>query len=121
MNEVAHERAQRWRQEAEARGERVEQLLITIACLLNDLARLNGSDVSGQYLPQRGDVLMTVRESSAYLRVSERTFRRWVAEHRVKVERVGNGLRFKREWLDHIKPTPRRRRKAAFTSSTGST
>lgn len=117
MNEVAHERAQRWRSEAEARGERVEQLLETVACLLNDLARLGAGKVSGQWLPQRGDVLMTVREGAAYLRVSERTLRRWVAAHRVKFELAGTCLRFKREWLDTIKPAPRRRRKAAFTST----
>ena len=120
MNEVAHERAQRWRQEAESRGERVEQLLEAVACLLNDIARLGAGEVSGQYLPQRGDVLMTVREGAAYLRVSERTLRRWVAEHRVKHEKTGACVRFKLEWLDKVKPA-HRRRAAALTGLTGST
>ena len=116
MNVAAHERAQRWRAESEARGERVEQMLEIVACLLNDLARLGSGEVSGQYLPQRGDVLMTVREGAAYLRVSERTLRRWVAEHRVTFERVGACVRFKREALDRIKPA-RKRIKPASTST----
>jgi excisionase family DNA binding protein len=48
--------------------------------------------------------------------VSERTLRRWVAEHRVTFERVGTCVRFKREALDRIKPARKRIRPASTST-----
>lgn len=102
------ERAQRIRQDSETSGERTEQLLEAIAILIQDLVRLGGQQVRGSWLPERGESEMTTQEAAQYLRVSERTLRRWAAEGLVPSVRRGGTRRFRREQIDTAKPAKKR-------------
>lgn len=101
------ERAQRWRQEIESEGGRIETILEAVAQLLADVARLGGQ-VSGEWLPDRGHRMLTLPQAARQLAISERTLKRWIADRRIKPH-LEDPIRFKIEALDNVAKARKKR------------